>query len=166
MPKKITHRELCVRGSKWLNKKAGWQLKSQFVCCELVCQGGRENPDIFGLRPNGNVLIEVKVSRADFRKEFKKQGRINLSHAIGRQRLYMTPKGMLKPDEIPFGWGLIEYDGKNFEIVKDSEKFEEHAETVAHYYHSILRREAGYGIFDYRKKKTDVENEKAVEVSV
>jgi len=66
----------------------------------------------------------------------------------------MAPKGLIKPSDITNEWGLIEYDGKNFEVVKESIRFEEHHETIAYYYHSILRREAGYKVFDYRKKKT------------
>lgn len=37
---------------------------------------------------------------------------------IGQRRVYLTPKGLLSPDEIPYGWELWEVHGKNKPILK------------------------------------------------
>ena len=62
----ITHDDLVRLGAKWLNKSApNVFYKCQYVCTELVCAGTNEIPDIVGIRPTGNILIEVKISRTD-----------------------------------------------------------------------------------------------------
>lgn len=148
----MKHRELCEIGSEWLFKINHNKLSCPFVCCELVCSGGVENPDILGLNSNGSILIEVKVSRADFLRDRKKPCRID-DHpfAVGYNRYYLAPRGLIKREELPSKWGLIEYDGK-FEVVKWSESFDENHQVLHNYYLSILRREVGYKILDYRNK--------------
>lgn len=149
----MTHRKLCELGAKWLFKNDNWHLNCPFVCCELVCVGGAENPDILGLRGTGSILIEVKVSRADFLRDKKKECRREDCHnAVGHSRYYLAPKGLIKVEELPGKWGLIEYDA-GFEVVKLSESFKENHEVLHHYMLSILRREVGYKIFDYRNNK-------------
>lgn len=150
----ISHRELVERGAKWLKTKApNIHLKCQFVLAEFVCQGGFENPDILGLRPYGHVLIEVKVSRADFRKDCKKLCRRDERMQIGSYRFYLAPKGMINQEELPENWGLLEWNGKDIEVTRDSDKFEECFQTVGYYYHSLLRRMHKSQVFDFRKKK-------------
>lgn len=56
------------------------------------------------------ILIESKVSRSDFKRDAKKWHRRYKSDAtIGiSDRYYIAPPGMLRPEEIPDGWGLLE----------------------------------------------------------
>lgn len=56
------------------------------------------------------VIVEVKVSRSDFYADQSKPHRFD-DDALGRERWYLLPKGMLEPSKIPVGWGFIEYDG-------------------------------------------------------
>lgn len=54
------------------------------------------------------TLVEVKVSRSDFLAEVRnplKQERW-LRHA--HRAYYATPKDLVRVEEIPVGWGLIE----------------------------------------------------------
>lgn len=58
------------------------------------------------------VLIESKVSRSDFLRDQKKWHRRHYSDAsMGiSDRYYIAPVGMIRPEELPEGWGLLEPD--------------------------------------------------------
>jgi len=40
---------------------------------------------------------------------------------MGRFRYYATPKGLIRPDELPDKWGLIEVSGSGLRIVLRAE---------------------------------------------
>lgn len=147
-----THRQLVLIGARWLNKKASNVFyRSRYVLTEFVCQGTREIPDILGLRPYGNVLIEVKTSRSDFKKDFLKDGRRRDVLQLGHRRFYLTPVGLVSPEELPDGWGLLESNGSDIALVKHSDKFEEDRKAINFIYHSILSRTVKPQVFDFRK---------------
>ena len=105
----MTHEELVQKGARWLNKEASnirW--RSTYVLVEFNSQGTREIPDIFGLRPAGHVMIEVKVSRSDFKADALKEARDPDKLQIGNFRFYLTPQGLISEEEIPSAWGLLE----------------------------------------------------------
>lgn len=54
-----------------------------------------------------SVLIEAKVSRSDFLADRRKPFRQTPEYGMGSQRFYICPKGMIKKEELPDGWGLI-----------------------------------------------------------
>jgi hypothetical protein len=141
---KVSHNDLVEIGAKWLNKKApNIYHRCQYVVTEFKCMGTDEIPDIFGIRPYGNVLIEVKTSKQDFKKDFNKRCR-NGDRQIGSRRYYLVPKGLITIKDIEdtdCGWGLIEYDGKNCEIVYESKSFQEHHQTVCYLMYSVIRRQ-------------------------
>lgn len=56
-------------------------------------------------------MIECKVSKADFKKDFEKLSRKNPNKRVGQVRYYLTPPGLLKPEDLPHGWGLLELHG-------------------------------------------------------
>jgi hypothetical protein len=147
----ITHRFLCERGAKWLRNTGNWKFKSQYVLVEFV-SSCRENPDLFGLRGSKNICIEVKVSRADFKRDIKKPHR--QTAGIGATRYYLCPKGMIKPAEIINGWGLMEYNSEYdmIEVVKESEYFHiRDYESEESLMYSVIRRLAGTPrIIDFR----------------
>jgi hypothetical protein len=81
--------------------------------------GAGEQPDALGLNIHGETfLLESKVSRSDFLSDREKPWRKKGANAIGDSRGYITPKGMLKPDDIPYGWWLLEVHGKTKPVVK------------------------------------------------
>ena len=69
--------------------------------------------DVFAISPNaGNKTIcyEIKVSRADFKKEMKNQDKQMAARCFANEFYYCTPVGLLKEEEIPVWAGLIEFD--------------------------------------------------------
>lgn len=147
------HYQLCVEGAKWLKKRPYQGYK--IIAVELVCIAA-ENPDVWGTNGYDSTLIEVKTSRADFlrdRKKFfrQKQGE---KYACGNLRYFLTPAGMVKPDEIPTSWGLLEWDNGQINVVKEAQNIpcQNHSELAI--LCSIMRREkVRTGIFNYRKNE-------------
>ena len=80
--------------------------------CHVVLteRGTHEIPDAIGWGKLA-IVVEVKVSRADFLADLRKAHR-NGQEAFGRERWYLTPKGLLSPHAIPTPWGLLEWDGR------------------------------------------------------
>ena len=62
------------------------------------------------------VLVEVKVSRADFRADLAKPHRRDPALSGGTYRYYLAPAGLLAVDELPPRWGLIEYGRPRFRV--------------------------------------------------
>lgn len=54
-----------------------------------------------------SILVEVKISRSDFHADKKKTFRIRPQNGIGRFRFYACPERLIKPEDLPFNWGLI-----------------------------------------------------------
>ena len=70
---------------------------------------GRERPDALGWNMRGwSILVECKVSRPDFNADKLKRKRYPKAYNMGQERYYMTPPGLLIPQDIPPGWGLLE----------------------------------------------------------
>jgi hypothetical protein len=108
-----THPELCDFAVKWLMRPAsqsGPGCSTAFS--ETKGDWNGENPDAIGFRAGVyaecSILMECKTSRADYMADFKKPHRINPATGMGQYRYYMAPEGILKPEELPTGWGLIE----------------------------------------------------------
>ena len=149
---KISHTDLVKKGAHWLKVTASnIRYRSPFVVTEFVCAGVNEIPDVFGLNPNKHVLIEVKTSRADFKKDFKKLARQNHISKIGNYRFYLAPKGLIKDYELPTKWGLLEWDGENISITAEPTYIISDNNLTDFIYHSILRRLHKYKIFDFKK---------------
>lgn len=66
------------------------------------------------------VAYEVKLSRADFTKELKEPEKRRLAMLYSNHFSFVAPKGLIKPDELPAGCGLIEIDeeGCAHEVIK------------------------------------------------
>lgn len=102
----MNHAELVRLGVRWC-KNTGR--------CPLVFaepKGMSEEPDVFGIHNTGGttvtIVIEAKATRSDFLSDKRKYFRRVPAFGMGRQRYYLAPKGMIKPHELPQGWGLIE----------------------------------------------------------
>lgn len=57
------------------------------------------------------VAVEVKVSRSDFLREMKDPSKAESGAAYADRIALATPKGLVTPEELPKGWGLIEVNG-------------------------------------------------------
>ena len=108
----MTHDEIADFAAMHIRKKG---YPASFSNMTSVNQ--REQPDVLGISIGGvSFLGEVKVSRSDFLADKKKPFRID--GGIGDFRAYITPKGLLKPEEIPYGWSLWEVHGKTKPVMK------------------------------------------------
>ncbi len=152
------HRELCLLAGKWLRQPGRITPPScPFAAVELVTIES-ETPDVFGWNYWATVLIEVKVSRSDFFADRKKPFRIVPQNGVGDYRFYCCPNGMIKPDEVPPGWGLLyEFHGK-IAVMKKAEQVEQkNVGAEMRMLASIIRREGiKPQLFDYKHKKSEL----------
>ncbi len=75
-------------------------------------------PDVIGWKNScRSVLIECKISRSDFLADREKPFRKNPENGMGCERFYLAPHGMIKKDELPRSWGLLEYKGREINMV-------------------------------------------------
>jgi hypothetical protein len=118
----ITHKALVKRASLWLRNSQSYTV----VLSELSTNAG-EVPDVIGFRScDGNsLLIECKASRADFLSDKKKYFRQNPYMGMGSLRYMFAIRGLIKPEELPEGWGLLEGTANRIYVVKKSEVFGE-----------------------------------------
>lgn len=58
--------------------------------------------------PFERIAVEIKVSRADFRRETAEKRRA--WHALAHRFAYAVPKGLISKHEVPPGCGLIEVE--------------------------------------------------------
>lgn len=83
------------------------------------CQGARRC-DLWTISANSSAgfkarAYEVKISRADFRRDNAVKQRE--ARLFSDQFYYVTPAGLLKPDEVPDWAGLIEYTDGSFKTI-------------------------------------------------
>nr|WP_299488624.1 hypothetical protein [uncultured Allomuricauda sp.] len=97
----LTHNDLVEIGYKWCLSRCGFAFKE-------LRTTSMETPDVIGFNSNGTFLLEAKVSRSDFLVDKKKIFREHPMLGMGDWRFFIAPKGMIKIDELPMNWGLIE----------------------------------------------------------
>lgn len=89
---------------------------------EQACVSG-EMPDAIGWKKAcHSVLVECKVTRADFLADRAKPFRVKPEKGVGSERFYMTPAGLVKIEELPLGWGLLEFRRGRVEMLQASAK--------------------------------------------
>lgn len=143
------HRELCLLGANYLKKMRFGGVK--YVSVELVTQGW-ELADIWGTTGFRTYLIEVKVSRSDFQRDFSKDVRKRPNEGAGNFRYYLCPYNMISSSEVPNDWGLLyEKDGVIF-VEKEAKEQEANNRAENAILCSIMRREGIKAqVFNYRK---------------
>ena len=109
----------------------------------------REEPDAIGFSGSFSTLIECKASVSDFLADKQKCFRAKPEDGMGYNRYYMAPVGLLSPNQMPQGWGLLEVYEKESrhpsyrKIVKtvDSDRFIERNQSAeVSYLVSAIRR--------------------------
>lgn len=109
----MTHPQLVQKAVEWLR---GY--RCGVVLSEQACLSG-EMPDAIGWkRTCHSVLVECKVSRADFLADGDKPWRREPEMGVGCERFYLAPKGMIRVEELPAGWGLLECHNRKVEMVR------------------------------------------------
>jgi hypothetical protein len=79
-----------------------------------------ETPDVLGFHGPCSLLIECKVSRADFLADREKPFRASPERGMGDLRYYAAPAGIIKPDDLPENWGLLEVRDKQVREIVDA----------------------------------------------
>ncbi len=113
----MTHAQLVERAVHWLRR-----YRCGVVLSEQACVSG-EMPDAIGWKQKcHSVLVECKVARADFLADRAKPFRQKPEKGVGNERYYLTPPGLIKIEELPDGWGLLELSRGRVEMRKASAK--------------------------------------------
>jgi hypothetical protein len=111
----MTHAQLVEKAVHWLRC-----YRCGVVLSEQACVSG-EMPDAIGWkRACHSVLVECKVARADFIADCSKPFRVTPEQGVGCERFYLVPGGLVRREELPAGWGLLEYRRGKIEIVHPS----------------------------------------------
>jgi len=114
----MVHSRLVENAVRWLRIK----YRCGIVLAEQSCSSG-ETPDAIGWKGrNHSVVIECKVSRADFLADAVKPWRTDPACAMGCERYYLAPSEMIAIRELPIGWGLLEICGRDIRVAQKSKK--------------------------------------------
>jgi len=110
---KRKHARLVQQAVRWL--------RSHYCCgvilSEQYCATG-EVPDVIGWKGFcKSVLVECKVSRTDFLADASKPFRRNPEEGMGSVRFYFAPAGVIRREELPKYWGLLELREREVRIV-------------------------------------------------
>jgi len=114
----MTHEKLVARAVAWLRR-----YRCGVVLSEQSCASG-ETPDAIGWkRACHSVVVECKISRADFLADREKPFRCKPEKGMGCERYYLAPAGLIEAGELPVGWGLLELRGREVnQVVVASKK--------------------------------------------
>lgn len=121
----MTHKELVKKAAKWLKTtNRNIHFRCSIVIAELVTATS-EVPDVIGFRHGYSVLLECKATRSDFLSDKKKYFRREPGNGMGDVRYFFTPKGLISPEELPEGWGLLECSSlsSSVRLIKKAEGF-------------------------------------------
>jgi hypothetical protein len=113
----MTHAQLVAQAVAWLRR-----YRCGVVLSEQACASG-EMPDAIGWKKaSHSVLVECKISRADFLADRGKPFRQRPEIGVGCERFYLFPAGLIRPSELPTGWGLLECRDRKIEVIQRSAK--------------------------------------------
>ena len=113
----MTHEQLVAKAVRWLRS-----YRCGVVLSEQACASG-EMPDAIGWKKAcHSVMVECKVSRADFLVDREKPWRQKPERGVGSERLYLALPGLIMAEELPVGWGLLECRRGRIEMVQVSAK--------------------------------------------
>jgi hypothetical protein len=113
----MTHAGLVRKAEQWLRKYRCGIVLSEQACCS------GEMPDAIGWKGKcQSVVIECKISRADFLADRNKPWRLNSDIALGSERFFLAPRGILGTSELPVGWGLLELHRGEVVVAAKSKK--------------------------------------------
>ena len=93
---------------------------------------------------HGNEIegIEIKVSRGDWLNELKQPDKSQGVFQYCHRFWLVTPKDLVKTDELPSTWGLMEFTGEQLRIKVKAPKLKPSAVTPG-FLAAMLRRSAG-----------------------
>ena len=89
------------------------------------------------------IAYEIKVSRADFARELKDRSKRRPAELLANECYFVTPAGLVKPDEVPEGWGLVAQTKGGLRKTKHA-KYREADVTSELFVASLARRSADH----------------------
>lgn len=108
----MTHALLVRLAEQWLRTR----YRCGIVLSEQSCASG-ETPDVIAWKGAcRSVVVECKISRADFFADQEKPCRKDPEMAMGCERFYLVPQGLVSASELPPKWGLLEAKGRAVRI--------------------------------------------------
>lgn len=123
---KKLHDWIALKASKWIMGTCNCS-----VGAVNYSGSGIEVCDGYLVNYRGTYLVEAKVSLIDFKKDAKKIFRINPEIGVGKYRFYACPKGLLKLEDLPEKWGLIEVNEKGHCRLSFKTMFKEDGTEIA-----------------------------------
>ncbi len=135
-PGEWTHKALVRRMTSWLK----FTKLNTVVIAELSTRNS-ETPDVIAWRDEAqSILIECKVSRADFRADGGKWFRRHEKEGMGDLRYVAAPAGLLCAAEMPERWGLLEVTKRQVRVTKEAAPMKAHKGRECVMLMSALRR--------------------------
>jgi hypothetical protein len=108
----VKHQQLVRLAEMWLRR----HYRCGIVLSEQSCSSG-ETPDVIAWKGNcRSVLVECKITRADFLADRDKPFRRAPELGMGCERFYLAPAGLIGAAELPAKWGLLEVKGREVKV--------------------------------------------------
>jgi hypothetical protein len=109
----VQHSTLVAIGVRWLSRKCS------VVLYEFATEAD-ENPDVIGWASGGgSILMECKLTRADFLRDAKKPVRKNPAKGMGHRRYYLCPPDVIQVKDLPPRWGLLWVSGRDAVVKRE-----------------------------------------------
>ncbi len=110
---KKKHALLVAKAVQWLRTR----YRCGVILSEQYCATG-EVPDVIAWKGFcRSVLVECKVSRADFLADAAKPFRQNPEEGLGCERFYLAPAEVIRREDLPKHWGLLELRAREIHLV-------------------------------------------------
>lgn len=160
MAKSELHQELAWRALVWLEAKAtnrgirgveevclaeGYiadsvAISGLTIANEKLMRGASTRRHNDKISDDYTWIFESKVSRSDFQNTFKHSNHNgDRLKPIGNFHFVVTPRGLVKPEEVPTFWGLLERSGQGLKISKMAEPCAHSIERLHEIAYQILR---------------------------
>ena len=139
-----THQELVERAARWVTKHC----RCHVVLQEFKCFAA-EIPDVIGFSNYRSVVVECKVSHSDYLADLKKPHHQKVQK-LGNLHYYLTLPGLIQPQELVNGWGLLYAQPHKIEKIQEcvpNRRLEVKNEEWYLMY-SLMRRAAGHQLLD------------------
>ncbi len=68
------------------------------------------------------IAFEIKISRSDFTRELKRPEKRAFAEKVAEECFFACPAGLVKPDEVPEGWGLIVATKAGLKVLKHAQQ--------------------------------------------
>jgi len=147
-----THNQLVRRIATWFKNRH----QSSIVMAEFVTVA-QEIPDVLAMQSGArSVLVECKVSRSDFLSDKDKFFRRQEEYGVGDRRYYAAPEGIIKDEELPDGWGLLEVRPHSIlERVEPKDKEANKRSECIMLMSALRRLEISTAVFVIQEEKTE-----------